>query len=165
VDPQLMIGLFSLGGVLLGGLLTPLTQFVLERVRERRAAKRSKLLVAGELLQAQLVLRSVFEGRQYLPHFEDLDALLPTVAWRENRSSIAGMVSEDLWFEMIRVYALFETTREIFAAANKGLPAAVVPEPIAKTLKEMFTDLGHVRRQLGLGGRWLDEIEDKSKRV
>ena len=55
-------GLFSLAGVLLGGLLTPLTQLFLERKRERRAANRGKLLIAAELLQAQIILRTVSEG-------------------------------------------------------------------------------------------------------
>jgi len=65
MDSHLVIagGLFSLGGVLLGGLLTPLTQLFLERKRERRVANRAKLLVAGELLQAQLILRAVAKGK------------------------------------------------------------------------------------------------------
>ena len=49
-------GLFSLAGVLLGGLLSTLPQLIIESQRERRAAGRAKLLVAGELLHAQMIL-------------------------------------------------------------------------------------------------------------
>jgi hypothetical protein len=68
VDLHLVIagGLFSLGGVLLGGLLSPLTQLFLEWKRERRTADQAKLLIAGEMLQAQLVLRSASKGAHLL---------------------------------------------------------------------------------------------------
>ena len=81
MDLHLVIagGLFSLGGVLLGGLLTPLTQLFLEWKRERRAADRAKLLVAAELLHAQMMLRSASKGRHW-PTIEDLNAFLPTSA-------------------------------------------------------------------------------------
>ena len=78
MDLHLVIagGLFSLGGVLLGGLLTPLTQLFLERKRKRRVADRAKLLVAAELLHAQMTLRSVSKGKLW-PPIEDLNAFLP----------------------------------------------------------------------------------------
>jgi ABC-type branched-subunit amino acid transport system permease subunit len=66
-------GLFSLGGVFLGALLMPLTQLYLERKREQRAADRAKLLVAGELLHAQLILRAASVSRDW-PHVEDANA-------------------------------------------------------------------------------------------
>ena len=155
-------GLFSLAGVLLGGLLTSLTQLFLERKRERRAANRGKLLVAAELLHAQLTLRTVSEMGHWIP-FEDLDGFLPTSAWRENRSSIAGNVSEDLWVQLVITYTLLEIDRSRFATANKlpeGKPLTVKE---AKDMKESSTDLGRLRRQLGVGGGWLDEIEQKLK--
>ena len=79
VQVQLVIvaGLFSLGGVVLGALLAPFTQLYIERKRERRAADRAKLLVAAELLQAQMTLRAVSEGEHW-PCYEDPNAFLPT---------------------------------------------------------------------------------------
>src|SRR5687767_6895112 len=97
-EQQLVVatGLFSLGGVFLGALLTPFTQLIVEWKRERRTIAQGKLLVAGELLNAQLILRSVAKGETW-PYMEDVNACLPTSAWQENRSSFAGEVDEDLW--------------------------------------------------------------------
>ena len=158
MDLNLVIagGLFSLGGVLLGGLLTPLTQLFLERKRERRAADRAKLLVAAELLQAQMVLRTVSEDGHW-PPIEDLNAFLPTSAWRENRSSIAGNVSEDLWVQIVMAYSLLEHDRARFDAANKISAKTPLTAEVAKSMKESSNDLGRLRRQLGVGGGWVDE--------
>ena len=155
-------GLFSLGGVLLGAFLTPLTQLFLEWKRERRAADRAKLLVAAELLQAQMILRAVPEEGHW-PSIEDLNAFLPTSAWRENRSSIAGKVSEDLWVQIVMAYSLLECDRSRFAAANKIPATTPLTAEVAKGMIESSNNLGRLRRQLGLGGGWLDEIEEKLK--
>jgi hypothetical protein len=80
--------LFSLGGVFLGALLTPLTQLYLEKKRQQRSANRAKILVAGELLHAQLMLRTASKGKHW-PPVEDGKAFLPTSAWQENRTSLA----------------------------------------------------------------------------
>jgi hypothetical protein len=155
-------GLFSLAGVLLGGLLTPLTQLFLERKRERRAAERAKLLVAEELLHAEGNLRSVC-NLGYWPPVVDLNAFLPTSAWRENRSSIAGMVSEDLFRQLGMAYLLLEHDRARFALMDK-LPAGTpLHAGVAKGIKESCINLAHLRRQLGMGGGWPDEVENKPK--
>src|SRR5579863_2256712 len=93
-------GLFSLGGVALGALLTPLTQLFLERKREARAADRARLLVAGELLHLQLTLRAVSKLKHW-PAFGDGHDILPTSIWRENRSSLVGNVNPDLWNRLV----------------------------------------------------------------
>jgi hypothetical protein len=164
MDLHLVIagGLFSLGGVLLGGLLTPVTQLVLERKREQRAADRAKLLVAAELLQAQLILRTVSVAG-FWPFFEDLSAFLPTSAWRENRSSIAGKVSEDLWIQLVLAYSLLEIDCSRLAIASELPPRTPLTAEDAKGLKESSNNIGRLRRQLGVGGSWLDEIEEELK--
>jgi hypothetical protein len=161
-DLRLVIagGAFSLGGVLLGGLLATVTQLFLDWRRERRLAHRAKLLVAAELLNVQLALRGASVCKNW-PSFEDLDAFLPTSAWRENRSSLAGNVSEGLWIELVMAYALLEMDRSRFALANElPTPKPLDPE-LAKGMKKTSNDLGRLRRQLGVGGGWLDEIEDE----
>jgi hypothetical protein len=165
MDLQLVIagGLFSLGGVLLGGLLTPLTQLALERIRERRAAHRAKLLIAAELLHAQLALRTIADYGKW-PPIEDLDGFLPTSAWRENRASIVGTVSEDLLRRLVVTYSLLEHDRARFAAANRIPATTLLTAEMAEALKKTSFDLGDLRRELGLGGGWLEEIEEKFKR-
>jgi hypothetical protein len=166
-DLQLVIaaGLFSLGGVVIGALLTPSTQLYLERTREKRTADRAKLLVAGELLHAQLVLRAASEGEHW-PYTEDANAAaarLPSSVWEENRSSLVGHVDEDLMNQLIMVYATLEIDRTRFVTASR-LPAETsLPPREAQSLKQFSNELGRLRRQLGGGGGWLDEIHDEFK--
>ena len=155
-------GLFSLGGVLLGGLLTPLTQLFLEWKREKRAADRAKLLVAGELLNAQLVL-SVASEHNHWPPVEDINTLLPTSAWQEYRSSLAGKIPEDLWNQLVMAYTLLENDRARFVNANRLPLETPLSAEVAEGIKEASNNLGRLRRKLGGGGGWLDEIHDEYK--
>jgi hypothetical protein len=161
---QLVIaaGLFSLGGVVIGALLTTSTQLYLEWKREQRAADQAKLLVAGELLNAQLILRAASEGKHW-PPAKDVDALLPTSAWRENRSSLAGKVHEDLWNQLVMAYGLLEIDRARLVLANRLPPATLLPAKEAEDMKQASNNLGRLRRKLGGGGGWLDEIHDEFK--
>lgn len=161
-DLQLVIatGLFSLGGVLLGALMTPIVQFWLERNREQRAADRAKLLIAGELLQAQMFLGSAYKGKHW-PTMEDVNASLPTSAWQENKSILIDHVDEDLWNQLVLSYALLEIDRQRFALANKSPVPQLLHKKQADELKESHIKLGRLRRQLGGGGGWLDEFEQK----
>lgn len=112
-------GLFSLGGVLLGALLMPVAQLFLESKRERRASDRAKILVAAELLHAELILRTA-SGAKHWPHVEDVNAFLPTSAWRENRSNLAGKVHGDLWDQLVMSYAGLELDRTLFVLGSRG---------------------------------------------
>jgi hypothetical protein len=163
-DPQLVIatGLFSLGGVLLGALLMPLTQLYLERKREERATDRAKLLVAGELLHAQFVLRTASEGSHW-PYVEDVDAFIPTSAWQESRFSLTGRIHEDLWNQLVMAYAVLEIDRRRFLMASRLPPETPLPPKEAESLKGTSNNLGRLRRKLGGGGGWLDEIHDEFK--
>jgi len=123
-DPlQLVIaaGLFSLGGVVVGALLTPLTQLYLERKREQRAGQPSKATCRRELLHTQLILYTASKGRHW-PVVEDMNAFLPTSAWQENRSSMAAKVDEDLWNQLVMAYAILEYDRARFVTANHSRP-------------------------------------------
>ena len=88
---------------------------------------------------------------------------MPTSAWRENRSIIAGTVSEDLWVQIVNAYTLLEIDRSRFATANKLPAGKPLTAKVAKDMKESSNDLGRLRRQFGVGGGWLDEIEEKLK--
>lgn len=156
-------GLFTLGGVLLGGLLTPLTQLYLERNREQRAADRAKVLVAGELLHAQLMLRTAADMKHWLP-VEDINGLLPTSAWRENRSSFAGKVDKDLWDQLIVGYARLEVERARFVQASRLPPLTPLPAEEAQGLRLFSYQLAQLGRKLdGFGLAWLDEIQHQFK--
>jgi hypothetical protein len=161
-DLQLVVaaGLFSLGGVALGALATTGTQLFLDKKRERRTADRAKRLVAGELLQAQLILRAASKGTTW-PAIEDVNAYLPTSAWQENKSILVGEVDEGLYDQLVLDYALLESDKQRIIVANKITPLPPLQAQQADEFREAVKKLGLRRKQLGAGGRWLDEIKDE----
>jgi hypothetical protein len=164
MNPQLVAGILPLTGVIIGALLTPLTQLFLERHREQKVANRAKLLVAAELLQAQHILRAASVSKTW-PYVEAIDSVLPTAAWREHRSAIAGMVSEELFVKIVMAYTSLEVDRDrIISEQKKSTQSPLTPE-IAQSMKEDSETLGDIRRELGIGGGWMDEIEAKIKRI
>jgi hypothetical protein len=164
-DTQTVIatGLFTLGGVVLGALLTPLTQLFLEWMRERRASHRARLLIGGELLHAQMTLRMASTGDHWL-WLGDPNAHLPTSAWQENRSNLVGHIDEELFNELVREYALLEIDRERFLLVNRISKETPLPAEVSEGMKAHANKLGRLRRKLGGGGGWLDEIQDELKR-
>lgn len=73
------------------------------------------------------------------------------------------MVSEDLWVQLVMAYNILEHDRSRFAAANKIQAATPLTAKVAQGMRESSNDLGRLRRQLGVGGGWLDGLEDKLK--
>jgi hypothetical protein len=151
-------GVFGLLGVVVGVVGTTGTQIFLDWKRERQTSDRAKQLVAGELLNAQLMLRAAAKGPNW-PHFEDredADARLPTSAWREHQAGLAGHIDADLWDQLVIAYALLETDRARFISEDPD-PAMVARE--SGGLKESAKDLGQLRRKLWPSGGWLDDLD------
>jgi len=142
--------------VVLGAFLTPLTQLYLEKKREQHAGNRAKLLVGGELLHAQLILRATSERKNW-PPVEDVNAFLPTSAWQENRSTLADKVDEDLWTQLVMTYAGLEIDRARFVTANRIPSATPLTAEVAEAMKQESNKLSDLRKKLGIGGGWVDE--------
>jgi hypothetical protein len=68
-------GLFALVGVIVGALASTGSQLYIASKGSKREADRAKQLVAGELLQAQLIIRAAAEGENWAL-FRDVDAFL-----------------------------------------------------------------------------------------
>jgi hypothetical protein len=153
-------GVFGLLGVVVGVVGTTGTQVFLDWRRERREGDRAKQLVAGELLQAQTIIRgaSVYKA---IPAVPDADGVLPTSAWRENRSRLAGHIDMNLWNQLVLAYTGLEIERMRFSAASK-IPTAqhLTPEQI-EAYKKSARDLGQLRRRLWPSGGWSDDLEDQ----
>jgi hypothetical protein len=159
---NLLTGLLPLAGVALGALLTPLTQLLIEGNRERRAARRAKLLIRGELLHAELTLRSASDSKMW-PPLEDAKVFIPTSAWQENRSSLVGYVSEDLWEQLVITYALLVYDQGRFEMGARLAPGTLLREQEAESLIQTANNLYRLRRKLGGGGAWPDAIRDEFK--
>ena len=54
-------------------------------------------------------------------------------------------------------YVVLEIDRSRFALANKLTETRPLSAEVAKEMKKLSDDLGHLRRQLGIGGGWVDE--------
>jgi hypothetical protein len=131
----------------------------LESRREKREGARAKRLVAGELLHVQLVLRAAAVGPDW-PLISDVNAHLPNAAWQEFRVRLVDMVDDDLFNELVMTYAQLEADRARFVTAfnlrDKPLAASE-----ATSLIKMSYKLGRLRRRLGGGGAWPDEIAEE----
>lgn len=154
--------LFTLCGVIVGVAATTGSQIYLENKREKREAQRARRLVAGEMLQAQMIFRGVSRTTSW-PPIDNIDAWLPTSAWRENRSRIADAVDADLFDQLVMTYAGIELDRERFVTAAKLVPPSnEMTASEAAALRKAGYDLGRLRRRLeGGGGGWLDEITEE----
>lgn len=152
----------TLLAVIVGALASTGTQVYLDRKREHREADRAKQLVAGELLHAQAILRSVPMTGDW-PPFEDADVYFPTSAWKEHRSRLAGELDEDLWNQLVLAYMSLEIERARFVDRarfhNTGqLPIKPLTAEEADSLKKTAIRLGKLRRQLYGAAGWEEEI-------
>jgi hypothetical protein len=73
------------------------------------------------------------------------------------------MVHEDLWNQLVTAYALLETDRARFVLCSRSPGPNALPAKEAQGLKLFSYELGHLRRQLGGGGAWMDEIQHELK--
>lgn len=64
----------------------------------------------------------------------------------------------DLWSQLIMTYAGLEIDRARFVTANRIPSATPLTAEVAEAMKQESNKLGELRRKLGLGGGWLDEI-------
>jgi hypothetical protein len=153
-------GAFGLIGVVVGVVGTTGTQIFLDGRRERREGNRAKQLVAGELLQAQTIIHAASTHKAILP-VADVDWVLPTSAWRENRSRLAGHIDMKLWNQLVLAYTGLEVERMRFSGASKiptELP--ITPEQI-EAFKKMARALGQLGRKLWPTGALSEDIEDQ----
>jgi hypothetical protein len=128
-----------------------------DAMRERRTSHRAMLLVAGELLHAQLTLRTASRSGNWIC-WEDPKAHLPTSAWQENQSSLVGHIDEKLFDELVMEYALLEIDRDRFFLVSRIPMQTPLPAEVAEGMKTHSNRLGQLRKKLGVGGVWPDEI-------
>src|SRR2546421_4543030 len=92
----IVTGIVALVAVIIGALASTGSQLFIESKREQRQVARARRLVTGELLQAQLIFRSVYRTGIW-PPIENASSYLPTSAWQEHRAGLATELDEDLW--------------------------------------------------------------------
>jgi hypothetical protein len=152
-------GVFGLLGVVVGAAATTWTQLFIDRNRERREGERAKVAVTGELLQAQRIMQALALGKHW-PN-TDPDAMLPTSAWRENRSRLAGHLDEDTFNRLVMVYSVLEIDRSSFIVGAAG--PLKMSDSTVDLLNKNANDIGELRRAMGARGEWPPYTEDELK--
>jgi len=119
---------FGLIGVIVGGLITSGFQLYVGWRDERRATKRARQLVAGELLNNSRILRSIALG-VHTQALHVVGAIFSTSAWTENRALLADEVSPDLWDRLVIAYVEMK-----YAAswASGGARQSLTTEEVAR---------------------------------
>jgi len=151
--------IFGIIGVIVGGLITSGTQLFFEWRRDKHAVSRAKRLVGGELLNASFIIRTTAAVKsKNWPFFPDPASMFPTAAWQEHRALLAEVLDEDLWNELTMAYAGLEFDRGRFAVAKDLPPNSPLTDPVIKEMKRTVMELERLRRALGGGGGWSEDI-------
>jgi hypothetical protein len=152
-------GGFGLLGVVIGVVGTTGMQMLLDGRRERREGERAKVLVTGELLQDQRIMQAL----ALIKHWPntDPDAMLPTSAWRENRSRLAGHLDEDTFNALVMIYSILEIDRSHFVMASER--PLEMSDSTAELLEKNANDIAELRRSMGARGSWPDYSEEEKK--
>jgi hypothetical protein len=103
----MVTAVFTLAGVIVGGLLAGAVQLVLQRRQERRALLVASRLILDELMWVANVIGTALTGgvtdaRQLLSG-KSLDEL-----WKEHRAVLAAELQQDVWTD---IAIAVETTR------------------------------------------------------
>lgn len=137
----------GLVGVILGGLITGGFQVFLDERTNRRALQRAKRVVAGELLQVQIVLRAEAKTTSWTS-YSDVNATLPVGAWEENREYIAT-IDEDLFSHLVGVYTLITMLRNAFVTAQDASPPLTKKPDHVQMMTTLVPAIDVLRQRLG----------------
>ena len=98
--------IFGLLGVVVGGMITGGVSYFLEAWRERKELKKSRRLVAAELvtLRDQLDVLEAAESTPKIAPSEWRDEFLPTRIWERESAALALGLSDADWLAVQDVY-------------------------------------------------------------
>jgi hypothetical protein len=149
MSTDLTPAIFGLVGVVVGAIVTGGVQVFLDWLHERRAVKRAKRLVSGELLQLITVLRSAYDTGRW-PQWADISLAFDTSAWRDERPYLAAAVSLFSWTRLVGCYTQIPVISATFTAAVAAgkiqIDAATIASltVTAKNMNDARKDLGGI---------------------
>lgn len=113
-------------GVVIGGTLTGVVTFVLERRRERRAEMSALRLLELDLRDAGGKIEAVVDRGEWW-HRSNLE--LPTAAWRDHRYLLASRLDHGDWQEIAEAFhAMIQLNAHVARAAAAGEPLSTDAE-------------------------------------
>jgi hypothetical protein len=123
----MVTAIFGLLGVLVGAVVTGLTQHALDRARERRLKRASLRLLANELGDAWIsAKRTRDEGTWVSPH--RVNQAYSTDVWVEHRTTLAATVDSFTWLRLLTIHQTLGKLRAMAEAAQIKSEGTVMPE-------------------------------------
>ena len=147
----MMAAIFGLVGVIVGGIITAGSNYVLavrreraDRDRDSRASaievRRAARLIAVELARAQAVATFAINERRWI------DENLTTEAWQKYAATIAPILSNEAWSDVWLAIVALEYTE---GSKNEYLSGVLRDIPIPDNITELITPkLENIKRGL-----------------
>jgi hypothetical protein len=139
----ILTAVFGIVGVIVGAIVTGGTQLFIDWRKEQRAVARAKRLVAGELLQARLILRTLHRLQRWPS--PDVLALLSTDVWQQHNFYLS-LLDPTVWDNLVGLYAEFAT---MWVVANAFTAGDAIQADMLATMKSTDEHLAAIRQQLG----------------
>jgi hypothetical protein len=145
-------GIFTLAGVVVGGLLTGGVTYWLSVLERRRELRRVRRLLMSELATAWTHLTIVLNRGQgeamARVREERAEEWLPVSAWREHKATLAGSsVGESEWRALDGIYDELDAIRRGMFAGVEFLTVDI--EDLRKNIWDALELGGRVERQMG----------------
>lgn len=136
----LIVGLV---GVLVGGFVTAGVEMFRDWRSDRATIRTATRLIRGELAGIDLELQLLLEHGVTPPRLPDASNFLPSVLWRDYRSTLARsrVLNDDSWDFLSAVY---DNVEHIRAGLLADPPGSRIPGPLVHEIK---MTLGQVRAQ------------------
>ncbi|MEV0084765.1 hypothetical protein [Saccharopolyspora sp. NPDC050642] len=110
--------IFGLVGVIIGGLLTGLVDFMLERRRERNDARAASKLLRSQLNDARTAVVVALEGREWPLGWNDKAW---AQSWSVYWSALAGRMADDAFLKLAEAYNYMELLQRGLADGGRAL--------------------------------------------
>ena len=117
---------FGLVGVVIGGLITGVVTYWLERVREAREYAAAVKLVRAELREMSTITTTALEQRKWAP---GLATKSWAQSWSTNRRVIAARMDEAPFADLATAYGFAEQIQSGFAAGERDFLAPKNSKP------------------------------------
>ena len=117
---------FGLAGVVIGGLITGVITYVLERLREARDYDAAVKLVRAELREMSTIAQAALEQGKWAPGLATKNW---AQSWSTNRRVIAARMDDAAFADLSAAYGFAEQIQSGFAAGERGFLAPKGDKP------------------------------------
>jgi hypothetical protein len=135
VDAAVITGVFTLGGVVAGGLASGTVNFGLARREERRSARAAARLVLEEATQIRYALAAILEHGQWRPI-----EFVATSQWDGFRETLAHHLRSDDWSCVVSAY---EDLQRLLGWVRANDVAGDLDDADRGSVTTVYTEMDH----------------------